>query len=135
MFCADIPALSAGKLLGINRNTAQRFYSLLRRRALELAAEEARPFTGEVEVDETYFGPRRVRGRRDRGSAKKTPVIGLLKRGGRVFTQAVKNCSRTELEPVIKGQVLSKTTVYTDGWLGYDGLVLGGYTAPAHLSS
>ena len=28
---------------------------------------------------------------------------------------------------MIKGQVLSKATVYTDGWLGYDGLVLGGY--------
>jgi transposase-like protein len=39
----------------------------------------------------------------------------------------VKNCSRAELEPVIKGQVLSKTTVYTEGWLGYDGLLLSGY--------
>ncbi len=127
MFCTDIPASSASKLLGINRNTGQRFYSLLRTRTLELAVEEAMPFTGEVEIDESYFGPRRVRGRRGRGAARKTPVIGLLKRGGKVFTGVVKNCSRAELEPVIKGQVLSKATVYTDGWLGYDGLVLGGY--------
>src|SRR5947209_16456441 len=91
MFCTDIPALSASKLLGINRNTGQRFYSLLRTRTLELAIEEARPFTGEVEIDESYFGPRRVRGRRGRGAARKTPVIGLLKRGGKVFTGVVKN--------------------------------------------
>ena len=36
--------------------------------------EEARPFTGEVEIDESYFGPRRVRGRRGRGAGGKTPV-------------------------------------------------------------
>jgi transposase len=51
------------------------------------------------------------------GAGRKTPVIGLLKRGGKVFTGVVKNCSRAELEPILKGQVLSQTTVYTDGWL------------------
>ena len=63
----------------------------------------------------------------DAEPAGKTPVIGLLKRGGKVFTGMVKNCSRAELEPIIKGQLLSQTTVYTDGWLGYDGLLLSGY--------
>jgi len=127
MFCADVAALTASKLVGVNRKTSQRVYELLRRRVVELAVEEARPFTGEVEIDESYFGPRRVRGRRGRGAGGKTPVIGLLKRGGKVFTGVVKNCSRAELEPIIKGQVLSKATVYTDGWLGYDGLLLSGY--------
>jgi transposase len=127
MFCNDVPALTASRLTAVNRKTSQRIYQLLRRRVVELAVEEARAFTGEVEVDETYFGPRRVRGKRGRGAAGKTPVIGLLKRGGKVFASVVKNCSRAELEPVIKGQVLSKATVYTDGWLGYDGLLLSGY--------
>jgi transposase len=30
-------------------------------------------------------------------------------------------------QPIIKGQALSQTTVYTDSWLGYDGLLLSGY--------
>ena len=127
MFCADVAALSASKLAVVNRKTSQRIYEMLRRRVVELAQEEARPFTGEVEIDESYFGPRRVRGRRGRGASGKTPVIGLLKRGGKVFTGVVKSCSRAELEPIIKGQVLSKATVYTDGWLGYEGLLLSGY--------
>ena len=127
MFCADVAALSASKLAVVNRKTSQRIYEVLRRRVVELALEEARPFTGEVEIDESYFGPRRVRGRRGRGAGGKTPVIGLLKRGGKVFTGVVKSCSRAELEPIIKGQVLSQATVYTDGWLGYDGLLLRGY--------
>jgi transposase len=127
MFCADVAALTASKLTVVNRKTSQRIYECLRKRVVELAIEEARPFTGEVEIDECYFGPRRVRGRRGRGAGGKTPVIGLLKRGGKVFTGVVKNCSKAELEPIIKGQVLSQTTVYTDGWLGYDGLLLGAY--------
>jgi len=127
MFCADIPALTASKLVGLNRKTAQRIYELLRNRVVEMAIQEASPFTGEVEVDESYFGPRRVRGRRGRAAGGKIPVIGLLKRRGKVFTSILKNCSRAELEPIIKGQVLSKATVYTDGWLGYEGLLLSGY--------
>ena len=89
--------------------------------------EKARPFAGEVEIDESYFGPRRVRGKRGRGAGGKTPVIGLLKRGGKVFTEIVENCSKQALMPIIKGQVLSKATVYTDGWKSDDGLVVVGY--------
>ena len=127
MFCADIPALTAGGLVGLSVQSTQRLYDRLRLRILELAVEEARPFAGEVEIDESYFGARRVRGKRGRGAGGKTPVIGLLKRGGKVFTQIVENCSKAALMPIIKGQVLSTATVYTDGWKSYDGLVLGGY--------
>ena len=38
-------------------------------------------FSGEVEVDESYFGSKR-KGKRGRGAAGKVPVFGLLKRGG-----------------------------------------------------
>src|SRR5450432_3080570 len=61
MFCADVAGLSASKLAVVNRKTSQRIDELLRRRVVELAREEARPLTGEVEIDESYFGPRRVR--------------------------------------------------------------------------
>ena len=134
LFCADVPALTASVLSAVNRKTSQRIYGLLRRRVVEMALEEARPFTGEVKIDGSYFGPRRVRGRRGRGAGGKTPVIGLLKRGGKVFTSVVANCSRAELEPIIKGQVLSKATVYTDGWLGYDGLLLKWLQTSSHPS-
>jgi transposase len=127
LFCADIPAMTAAGLAGLSVQATQRLYDRLRLRILELAVEEARPFAGEIEVDESYFGARRVRGKRGRGAAGKTPVIGLLKRGGKVFTQIVENCSKQALMPVVRGQVLSESTVYTDGWKSYDGLVLGGY--------
>ncbi|MBR5950150.1 MAG: IS1595 family transposase, partial [Actinomycetaceae bacterium] len=61
-FCADIPALTAADLTGLNRNTVNRFYKLFRVRIMELCEQES-PFTGEVEVDESYFGAKRVRGK------------------------------------------------------------------------
>jgi transposase len=127
LFCADIPALTAAGLVGLSVQSTQSLYDGLRLRILALTLAEARPFAGEVEIDESYFGPRRVRGKRGRGAGGKTPVIGLLKRGGKVFTEIVENCSKQALMPIIKGQVLSEATVYTDGWKSYDGLVLGGY--------
>ena len=78
---------------------------------------------GEFELDESYFGARRVRGKRGRGAAGKTPVFGLLKRNGKVFVTVVPNCSREELMPIIQGEI----TIHTDGWKAYDGLILNGY--------
>lgn len=85
------------------------------------------PFAGEIELDESYFGARRVRGKRGRGAAGKTPVFGVLKRKEQVFLTVVKVCSKAELMPIIKGQILEQSTIYTDGWRAYDGLILNGY--------
>ncbi|GMO41617.1 MAG: hypothetical protein Pg6C_02590 [Treponemataceae bacterium] len=48
--------------------------------------------------------------------------------GGKVFEKIVKNCPKEELMPVIKGRILEKSAVYTDGWKAYDGLILNGRT-------
>ncbi len=83
--------------------------------------------SGEIELDESYFGATRVRGKRGRGAAGKTPVFGVLKRHGKVFVSIVKNCSKAELMPIVQGKVLAGSTIHTDGWKAYDGLILNGY--------
>ena len=125
-FCEDFDATQTSRLTKVSRKTVNRIYSKLRSRIVLLGKHES-PFEGEIEVDESYFGPRRIRGKRGRGASGKIPVIGLLKRNGKVFTKVVNNCSRKDLMPVIKGKVLEGSTVYTDGWKSYDGLVLNGY--------
>jgi len=127
MFCKDIPAVTASVLVGCDKNTTQNIYSKLRTRTVKIASKESGKFGGEVEVDESYFGARRVRGKRGRGASGKIPVVGLLKRGGKVYTQIITNCTREQLLPVIKGKILTDTTIYTDGWASYDGLILHGY--------
>ena len=99
---------------------------MLRARIAE-ACEADSPFDGEVEADESYFGARRVRGVRGRGARGKTIVFGLLKRGGKVYTQIVPDVTRRTLMQVIEGKVSKDSTMYTDGFASYDGLVDWGY--------
>jgi len=126
-FCEDITATATAKLAGVNRNTVNYYYNKIRKILLLESLQEGGIETGEFELDESYFGAKRVRGKRGRGAAGKTPVFGLLKRGGRVFVKIVKNCSKEELLPIIQGKILEKSVVYTDGWRAYDGLLLNGY--------
>ena len=114
-FVMDIPASTAAQLSGLNRNTMQSISMKLRQRVVGIACLEAEEMTGRIEMDESYFGACRVRGKRGRGAGGEIPVIGLLKRGGKVFTSIVENCSRAELMPVIRHQVASGSTLYTDG--------------------
>lgn len=125
-FCDDLTALETSKLVRVNRHTAEKYFGLFRQRIFEKSLKEDK-LSGEVEVDESYFGPTRVRGKEGRGAGKKIPVVGLLKRNGKVYTKIVTNCSREELMPVIKHKVLEGSTVYTDGWKSYDGLIFHGY--------
>ena len=127
LFCADIPATKAAIILELNRKTVDRYYSLFREKIAKASTQEMNAVLGEFEVDESYFGAKRVRGKRGRGAAGKTPVFGLLKRDGRVFVSIVKNCSREELLPIIQGKVLQGSTIHSDGWRAYDGLILNGY--------
>ena len=60
-------------------------------------------------------------------AAGKTPVFGLLKRGGKVVVRIVSDCSRESLMLIIQGLVLEGSTIYSDGWAAYDGLIVNGY--------
>lgn len=125
-FCKDYTAKMTSEVVGISRNTINFLYSKFRERILLLECL-SKNLDGEVEVDESYFGARRIRGKRGRGAKGKIPVVGLLKRGGKVYTKIIANCQRKSLLPIIKGKVLEETTIFTDGWKSYDGLVLNGY--------
>ena len=103
-FAADLTALQAATLSGLNRNTVNRFYRGLRERILA-ACEAQRPLFGIVEVDESFFGTRRVKGRRGRGAYGKTVVFGIFERQGQVYTEIVPDCSRPTLQGIIRGRV------------------------------
>jgi transposase len=123
-FCFDTTATEATKRTHVSRETVTKLYHQFRLRIKDLAEKEEKEiFDTEAEIDESYFGPRRVRGKRGRGAGLKTPVFGVLKRKGKVYTKIVRNCSKDELLPILKGKILAGSTVYSDGWKAYDGLV------------
>ena len=54
--------------------------------------------------------------------------FGLLKRDGKVYVEIVKNCTKEQLMPIVQGKILEGSTINTDGWKAYDGLILNGYS-------
>ncbi len=125
-FALDLTASDVAQLTGLTRKTVTTIFLRLRRRIAE-ECERASPFSScEVEVDESYFGGRRARGRRGRGTAK-TVVFGVFKRNGCVYTEVVPDCKKRTLLAVIRGRVALDAVVHSDGWRGYDGLVDVGY--------
>ncbi|WP_151830288.1 IS1595 family transposase, partial [Acinetobacter junii] len=74
-------------------------------------------FNGIVELDESYFGARRIRGKRGRGASGKTIVVGLLKRDGNVYiyTEIVPDCSKATLQGIIRGHIELDSVINTDG--------------------
>jgi len=123
-FCLDSTAKETSNRVNISRPTVNKIYLLLRKRIYSITISNNKTkIADEVEIDESYFGARRVRGKRGRGALGKVPVFGILKRGGEVHLTIVENCSRESLMPILKGKVLDGTRVYSDGWKPYDGLV------------
>jgi transposase-like protein len=103
----------------LNRNTVNRYLRLSRRCIAEICERES-GFVGEVEVDEPYFGARRMRGKPGRGAGGKTPVFGIFESGGRVYTQVVPDCSKPRLQALIRGRVSLASVIHGDGRAGYD---------------
>lgn len=130
-FAIDIEANKTSELLGINRNTINRFYKLFRQLIYASQMSDLIKFFGEVECDEAYFGSKRLRGlnmpqKRGRGTWKR-PVFGVFERGGRVYTELIPNSKAEHLRRVIIGKIAPESIVLTDGWRGYSGLVDVGY--------
>ena len=127
-FAMDFTASDVAQLTGLTRKTVTLIFLRIRQR-LAAECERASPYSGcEVEVDESYFGARRVRGKRGRGASGKTIVFGIFKRNGCVYTEVVPDCRKRTLQAVIRGRVALDTVIHSDGWRGYDGLVDVGYS-------
>ena len=118
-FVAGTTARAAAEIIGVQPNTAIRFY--MRLRFLIASQLPSYELNGKVEADESYFGGIR-KGKRGRGAAGKVAVFGLLKRGGKVFTAIVPNARTETLLPIIEERVTPDSIVYTDTFKAYNAL-------------
>jgi transposase len=126
LFALDLEATKVAQLTHVSRRTINRFFLAFRER-MAAECEQHAPVRGTVEVDESYFGRRRIRGKRGRGAGGKTIVFGILKRQGRVYTEIVPDAKRATLRAIIRGRIDLASVIHSDGWIGYDGLVDLGY--------
>src|SRR5947209_17107765 len=102
-FAMDFSATDVAQLTGIRRKAVTVIFLKIRQRIAE-ECERVSPFSGEVEVDECYFGARRVRGKRGRGASGKSIVFGLLKRDGKgLHGDSYRTAKRSRCKPLFAG--------------------------------
>jgi transposase-like protein len=121
-FALDLTATECAALSHISVRSINNIYLKIRQRMVIICQQNS-PLKGDLEADESYFGARRVRGKRGRGASGKTIVFGLLKRNGNIYTEIIPNASRASLQAIIRGRADINSVIHTDGWRGYDGLV------------
>ena len=127
-FALDLTAQKTALLTNLTRKSVNQIYLKIRHRIAQ-ECERASPFSNcEIEVDESYFGARRIRGKRGRGAGSKQIVFGIYKRNGKVYTEIVPNAARKTLQNIIRGRVSLDSVIHSDGWRGYNGLVDVGYS-------
>ena len=125
LFELETSVRKASKQLGLAYNTTYSLYYLFRQIIVPLTRENKR-FSGEIEVDESYFGGRR-KGKRGRGAANKNPVFGILERGGKVRVDVVEDVKGDTLLNLTLKKVKRGSLIYTDKFRSYDGLVSYGF--------
>jgi len=117
-FVAGTTARTAASLVGVNKSTASYYFQRLRM-IIYQATEHASPLSGEIEVDESYFGGVR-KGKRGRGAVGKVPVFGLLKRGGKVYTKVIPDTKGKTLKAIMDDKIVPDSIVYSDTFGAYN---------------
>ena len=107
LFSLDLDAIQISELSHLNRNTVTRYLKAIRNRITQFCEVES-PVKGEVEIDESYFGAKRVKGKRGRGASGKTIVFGIFQRNGEAYTEIVPDARRKTLQNIIRGREIWK---------------------------
>ncbi|OGX41340.1 MAG: hypothetical protein A3C53_00645 [Omnitrophica WOR_2 bacterium RIFCSPHIGHO2_02_FULL_68_15] len=85
-------------------------------------------------MDETYIGgawknkrkSQRARGTKRGRGTRKTPVFGILCRGGQVWAQVVPDVKARTLLPLLRRRVRPGSVVCSDTWTSYTGVAAKG---------
>lgn len=102
---------------GVTYKTAYRMGTLCRKHMAAIDGDDPLGGAGKVvEVDESYFGGKGT------GKDKKTIVLGIMERDGKVLAKVVPNASMRSLTIGVAGNVKDKSIIDADMNRSYDGL-------------
>lgn len=90
-FSEDLTATVTARIAGVNRNTVNRYFTIIREKIAKLSiAEYNQAMSGEAPP---HFEARSVLGKKLKRVLEKRPVLGLLKRGKKVFITVIQDHS------------------------------------------
>jgi len=119
-FVAGTPARTAAELIGIHRNSATLFFHRLREViAARLdnsdmsSTKSALEIEIEFEIGVHVFGGAGML-RPAHGAGGKVAVIGLLRRGGRIYTEVLPDAACATLASILRGHLDAGAVVYAD---------------------
>lgn len=122
-----ISSLQLSRDLNIHQKSAWFVLQRIRESLKDIAPDV---LCGTIEGDETYVGgknknrhkDKKIAGSQGRSSADKTPVVGLVERGGKVKTFVVANTDAETLHCLIDKNVCKESIIVTDAYRSYNGL-------------
>jgi transposase-like protein len=124
-----ISSMELSRALGVTQKTA---WFMLHRVRVALKLRSFDKLTGEVEADETFVGGRLRHKRRTHyhiasgmkpvGPVGKTPVLGIMKRGGEFRGEVLKDVRKKSLLPILYKNIDFSSNVYTDSLQSYRNL-------------
>ena len=119
-----VSGMELHRALGVTKKTGWRMGRQIRK--LIASTDGFEKLAGHVELDEAYVGGRRP-GKRGRGAAGKTIIMGMAERGGRMKAEIVPNVQKATLRDVTLQNVEPGSTVSTDELMSYGLLTGDGY--------
>ena len=126
LFELDTSVRESASQLDLSYNTVYALFNLFRQSIAGSDKDTSFILSGEIEMDESYFGGRR-KGNRGRGAAGKIPVFGILERGGKVRVEVVRNVTGESLLEMAIKKVKRGSLIYTDKFRSYNGLISYGF--------
>src|SRR5665213_695824 len=122
-----ISSYEVARDLGVSQKSA---WHMIHRIRFALHSGSFEKLTGHVEVDETFIGgkarnrhvAKRARRITGTGGKDKTPVMGILERGGKVRTVVIPDRKKKALQSEVRKHVEAGSALYSDALQSYNGL-------------
>lgn len=122
-----ISSLQLAKDIGITQKSA---WFMLQRIRNCFGITDGEALGNEVEADETFIGgknknrhnAKKVKFSQGRSIKDKTPVFGMIERGGKLVAKQVEDTTSKTLSREIASHVVQTANIFTDEWLGYNAL-------------